>query len=206
MRRSGARLTGDDTRGNELLTNATGALLIVLLAALGLTIVRIHGLLSEHLFIGMLLVPPVLLKLSSTGYRFMRYYTGNAAYKAKGPPSTPLRMLAPLVVITTLVVFASGVLLLFIGPSSRSTLFPIHKVAFFLWLAVTAIHVLAHLPELPRSLRADYEPVGFREDIPGRSGRMMALAGALVLGLVLAALVIPDFSAWLHYMPSFHNH
>ncbi len=125
--RSRGRLFGGGTTGNELLTNATGAILLVLLAALGLTILRIHGLLSEHLFIGMLLVPPVLLKMSSTGYRFMRYYTGDAEYTAKGPPLTALRLLAPLVILSTVVVFATGsVLLLFIETSrgrtcSRST-------------------------------------------------------------------------------------
>ncbi len=44
-----------------------------------------HGLLVAHMFIGLVLIPPVLLKLGSTGYRFARYYTGAPAYRAKGP-------------------------------------------------------------------------------------------------------------------------
>ena len=48
-------------------------------------------------------------------------------------------MLAPLVVLCTLIVFASGVVLLLVGPSSRGALLPIHKASFFVWLAVTAI-------------------------------------------------------------------
>jgi hypothetical protein len=198
---------GGGTTGNELLTSSAGAILLVLLAALGLTIVRIGGLLSEHLFIGMLLVPPVLLKMSSTGYRFVRYYLGDAKYTAKGPPLMVLRLLAPLVILSTVVVFATGVLLLFIGPSSRSTLFPIHKDSFFVWLALTAVHVLGHLAELPKALKTDYDPVTVAAGtVPGRSGRMMALAGAIVLGVVLAVLVIPDFSVWLNYVPTFHGH
>ena len=47
------------------------------------------GLVSAHMFIGMVLIPPVLLKLASTGYRFVRYYTGSQAYRAKGPPPLP---------------------------------------------------------------------------------------------------------------------
>jgi hypothetical protein len=66
----------------------------VLLAVIGLTILRIHSLLSVHLFVGMLLVPPVLLKLSSTGYRFVRYYTENARYRGKGAPELALRVIA----------------------------------------------------------------------------------------------------------------
>ena len=55
----------------------TGAVLIVLLAVIGLTIIALRPLLSVHLFVGMLLIGPVALKLCSTGYRFVRYYTAN---------------------------------------------------------------------------------------------------------------------------------
>ncbi len=201
------RLTGGGTTGNERLTSAAGAVLLVLLALLGITILRIHGLLSEHLFLGMLLIPPVLLKLSSTGYRFVRYYTADPQYRRKGPPAPALRMLAPLVVLSTVVVFASGVALLFAGPSSRSTLFPIHKLSFFAWLALMALHVLGHLPAMPAALSGDYG--SSRElsgNVTGRAGRILALAGALVAGLVLAVLVIPQFGPWLHDSGLFHHH
>jgi hypothetical protein len=114
------RLTGGGTSGNERLTAATGVLLLVLLAVIGVTIIRLGALLWVHLFVGMLLLPPVLLKMGSTGYRFARYYTANPAYREKGPPATPMRLLAPFVVISTVVVMGSGVALLFAGPSSSS--------------------------------------------------------------------------------------
>jgi hypothetical protein len=172
------------------------------------TIVRIHGLLSVHLFVGMLLIPPVVLKMSSTGYRFVRYYTANPRYRRKGPPPAPLRVLAPLVVVSTLVVFASGVALLFAGPSSRAMLLPVHKASFIVvWIAVTALHVLGHLPSMSRVLRADY---GLSErlggDVAGRGGRVLALSSALVGGLVLALLVIPEFGPWLHSSGLFDHH
>jgi hypothetical protein len=193
------RLTGGGTTGNERLTTATGAMLIVLLAVIGVTILRIHALLWMHLFVGMLLIPPVLLKLSSTGYRFVRYYTANPRYLRKGPPPMALRVIAPMVVLCTVVVFASGVALLFAGPSSRKTLFPIHKFSFFVWIAFTALHVIGHLPAMPRVLRADYgRSAQLSSDVTGRAGRVLALAGALVAGAVLAVLVIPEFGPWLH--------
>lgn len=200
-----SRLLGGGTTGNERLTSSTGALLIVLLAVIGVTIIRIGQLLSVHMFVGMLLIGPLALKLASTGYRFMRYYTHNARYVRKGPPAMPLRLLAPLVVLSTLVVFGSGVALLFAGPSSRGTLFPIHKLSFFAWVALTAIHVLAHLPEVARSLRADYGSparlsggaMQWSGALNGRAGRTLSLGGALVLGTVLAILVIPQFGPWL---------
>ncbi len=69
------RLIGGGTEGNEQLTAITGAILLVLLAVIGLTILRIHLLISVHLFVGLLLIGPVALKLGSTGYRFARHYS-----------------------------------------------------------------------------------------------------------------------------------
>lgn len=205
------RLTGGGTDGNERLTAAAGVLLLVLFALLGVTIVRIGQLLWLHLFLGMLLIGPVLLKLASTGYRFARYYTANPPYRRKGPPATPMRLLAPLVVLSTVFVFGSGVVLLFAGPSSRSTLFPIHKFSFFAWLALTGPHVLGHLADLPAPLRADYGGAGkglagLSGRRPGRDGRVLSLAGMLVAGLVLAVLLIPEFGPWVNGFHGFHHH
>jgi len=201
------RLTGGGTIGNERLTAATGAALIVLLAVIGVTIIRLRPLLSVHLFVGMLLIPPILLKLASTGYRFIRYYTREESYRRKGPPAALLRMSAPIVIVSTVVVFASGVALLFAGPASRQQLLPIHKVSFIVWLAFTALHVLSHLPAMPQMLRADYgRSAQLSGDVTGRSGRVLALAGALVAGVVLAILVIPQFAPWLHASNLFHHH
>jgi hypothetical protein len=209
-RASAERLTGGGTTGNERLTTVTGATLIALLAVIGLTILRIHSLLSVHLFVGMMLIPPVLLKLSSTGYRFVRYYTANPRYRRKGPPALPLRMIAPMVVLSTIAVFASGVALLLVGPdpSSSKTLFPIHKYSFFVWVAFTAVHVLGHLPGMGKVLRADYgRSAELSSDVTGRAGRVLALSGALMAGVVLAVLVIPDFGPWLHESGRlFHHH
>ena len=87
--RSTARLRTGGADGNELLTSLTGAILIVLLAVIGLTIIALHQLLSVHLFVGLVLVGPLLLKMGSTGYRFVRYYTGNAALRGEGAAAHP---------------------------------------------------------------------------------------------------------------------
>jgi hypothetical protein len=197
------RLTGGGTTGNERLTAATGAVLVALLAVIGATLLNVRGLLSVHLFVGMLLIPPVALKIGTTGYRFMRYYTANPAYRRKGAPPALLRVIAPMVIVSTLVVLVTGVALLFVGPSSRDTLLPIHKDSFFVWAAFTGVHVLGHLVELPEQLRGDY---GRSAAITGRSGRVLALTGALVAGVVLAILVIPEFGAWLHASNLDHHH
>jgi hypothetical protein len=201
------RITGGGTTGNERLTALTGTSLLVLLAVIGVTILRLRPLLSVHLFVGMLLIGPVALKLASTGYRFVRYYTSNPTYRRKGPPPLALRLIAPLLVLSTVTVLSSGVVLLLAGPSSRETLLPIHKVSFFVWLAVSALHVLGHLPKIPRALRADYGgSAGLGSDVSGRAGRALSLSGALLGGAVLAIVVIPEFGPWLHSSTAFHHH
>lgn len=143
-----ARIRAGGTSGNERLTTATGIVLLILLAVISVTLLRLRSLLWVHLFVGMLLLGPIALKLASTGYRFLRYYTADPRYRRKGPPPAPLRMIAPIVVLATVVVFISGVLLLLIGPSSRSALLPLHKISFIVWAVFTSLHVLGHLPEV----------------------------------------------------------
>lgn len=192
--------------GNEQLTAVTGVVLIVLLAALGITILRIGQLISEHLFIGLLLLGPIGLKMASTGYRFVRYYRHDAEYVRRGPPELWLRLLGPAVVLTTLGVFATGVWLLIVGPAQRDPGLLLHKITFFVWLAATGLHVLGHLAQLPRAMRAqslDETGLGGRQ--AGQAGRVLALTGAIVAGLVLAIALIPDFASWTSGMSGVHG-
>jgi hypothetical protein len=227
-RQATRRLLIGGTEGNERLTVQAGAVLFVLLAVLGVTIIRIGQLLWLHLFLGLLLVGPLALKLASTGWRFASYYVGRAAYRIKGPPPAALRLLAPLLVIDTLVVFVSGLVLLFDGPSSRSSLLPVHKISFFVWLALFALHVLGHLPEMftglveSRRTRAAVLAAAGAEDarerrgpsigayvsarrLPGTQGRGLALVLALLVGVLIAIVLIPEFGPWVSHGP-FHHH
>jgi hypothetical protein len=174
-----------------------GVVLLVLLAVIGVTILRKSQLISVHLFVGLLLIGPVALKMGSTGYRAIRYYAGAGAYRRKGPPLLALRLMAPIVAVTTVLVFASGIVLLFEDPAHRGPWGSIHKVSFIVWLIFTGLHVLGHLAEMPAALRATRRPSGGLGEIgDGSAGRWIALAGVCVLGLVLAVLLIPQFAAW----------
>lgn len=183
--------------GNARLTGAVAVALLVLLAAEGVTIPFIGGLLGPHMFIGLLLIPPVALKMASTGYRFARYYTGDEPYVRKGPPPTFLRLLAPGVVLTTVAVFGTGVALLFTGPPSHTLIFA-HKLSFIAWVALMALHVLGHLLELPRLASADWRRNGPPEArLAGAGLRAAALAGAIVLGVGLGFLALSAGRPWL---------
>jgi hypothetical protein len=185
----------DGPEGNERLTAASGAVLFLMLAALGVTILSINQLLPEHFFIGMLLIPPVLLKLGSTGWRFARYYRGAPEYAVKGPPLLPLRLLAPVVVLSTIAVFATGVALMFQGPQ-RGFVVGLHKASFIVWLAATGIHVLAYLWRVPRLTAADW-----RLHARGPSGlvwRRLLLAAAVVIGAILAVATVHYATPWEH--------
>src|SRR3954451_1178097 len=126
------------TRGNEALTSMAAVLLTLLLIAEGVTVIRMRGLVSVHMFVGFALIPPLVLKLSSVGYRFVRYYTGSPTYRAKGPPRLLLRALAPLLVVSAIAIFVTGVLLLAAGHKA-GTLLEIHKVSFIVWGVVFAV-------------------------------------------------------------------
>jgi hypothetical protein len=164
----------------------TGAVLLALLAVEGVTIVFKQQLLTLHFFIGMLLIGPVLLKVGSTGYRFVRYYTGAAPYVRKGPPALLLRLLGPVVIATSVSVIGSGIALAITGPHDSQWIF-LHKATFILWFGAMAVHVLWYGPQLPRLLR-NASPTRDRAKaaLAGAGRRWMLLLGAIAIGLVIA--------------------
>jgi hypothetical protein len=200
-------LTGGGTDGNEQLTTLTGAILIVLLAAIGFTIPQLRKFIWMHLFVGFLLIGPVLLKMASTGYRFSRYYTGDAEYVRKGPPELALRLIGPLVVLSTVAVFITGIVLMIVGPAHRDPWLMLHKLSFIVWVVFISLHVLGHLPAVGRALgigrRGEAQRAGAA---PGATGRWIALSSALVGGLILAVVLIPDFASWTAHGVFVHHH
>lgn len=182
--------------GNARLTSLNGMLLCVLLAVEGATILRVRQLISVHIYVGVLLLGPVLLKTASTGYRFVRYYTGAPPYRIKGPPHTLLRALGPLVILTTFAVFGTGVGLLAVRPGHAGLLLTAHKATFIVWFAVMSVHVLGHLRGAAvdswRELHAaPADPVARRRRI-----RIALTVLALVVGVAAATAIMPTAAPW----------
>jgi hypothetical protein len=189
------RLLRGGTEGNARLTASTGVVLLVLLVVEGVTILAIRPLLSLHVFIGLMLIPPVVLKLSVTGYRFVRYYLHADEYVRKGPPMLLMIMLvAPVLVAATIAVFATGVALVVVGPQGGIVL-GLHKVSFVVWGVAFALHVLVYALRVPRLVAADWVRSRRRSGAALRTG---ILALALIAGLTLALVVLPAASPWLH--------
>lgn len=203
---AGTGLSGG-AEGNERLTALTGAVLLLLLAAEGITILRLGRLLTAHFFIGMLLLGPVALKAGSTIYRFIRYYAGSAPYRSKGPPALLLRLLGPVIVASTAGVFGTGIALALAGPAGRQTWLFLHKGSFIVWFCAMAVHVLAYLPRLGGLLAAESRGrrrVGGHGDytartaavVGGRGMRLSLLAASLLAGLVIAMLTVHLTAPW----------
>ena len=203
----------------------TGAVLLILLAVECYTILRIGRLLTLHVFLGMLLLGPVTLKATSVLYRFARYYTRSEPYRRKGPPAPLLRVTGPVIMLSTACVFGSGIMLAVTGPGNEppSGWLVVHRISFLAWLFFIVIHVLAHIPRLPRLLAADARGVTLTQSgtgghagiqprsgralevLGGRGSRLALLIASLLAGLVIALLTVHLAGQWQCDQPGPHH-
>lgn len=183
--------------GNERMTALAGAVLLVLILVELVTSASLRTLLSAHVFVGVLLVGPLAVKLGSTGYRFLRYYTRSPAYLRRGPPRLVLRILAPLLIATTLVVIGSGIGLVATGPVQAGFLLPLHNISVLFWFSMIAIHIFAYIWRTPHLVADDWRKHSGRNLAPGRGLRMGVNLGALLVGAVAAILLFPSAAPWV---------
>ena len=176
------RIFSGGSQGNEHLTAVVATVLLLLLFVEGATLFNMRSLLTVHAFVGLLLIPVVALKFGSTGWRMLRYYLGSEEYVDRGPPNVILRtIVAPLVVLSTLVLFSTGTALLVLG-ETEGALVGLHKASFIVWVAATSVHVLAHVRRLPGLLSLK---------VPGRGVRLALVTGSVVGGLAIATVAFP---------------
>jgi hypothetical protein len=175
--------------GNERLTTVVSLVLLVLIIVELVTSAFLRLWLTAHTVVGVLLAGPLLLKMGATGWRFLRYYTRAPAYVHRGPPPLMLRVLGPVLLVTTLVMIGSGIGLVVTGPLQPFLL--THVFSALLWLPLIAVHSLAHFQHVKRSIASDWSSrQGSRFPI-GRVLRLGANLGALLLGVIGAWLLLP---------------
>ncbi len=192
------------TEGNERLTSIAGALIFVLLAAEGVTILSVRSLFTAHAFIGVMLIGPLSVKLGSTGYRFFRYYTGSEPYRWKGPPQPVLRILAPVLAASTLAVIGTGVALLVAGPNAGRSLIGLHKASFIIWFGVASVHIVYYMWRVPGVVLRDWSGAA-RLQAAGASLRLAIAGAGLALGVVAAVAFLPAMSTWTSWFHLFHH-
>lgn len=175
--------------GNARLTASTGAVLLVLFAVqVGTVVVSVRSHVTFHVVVGLLLVPPLLVKIVSVSSRFLGYYRRDPAYRRKGPPTPALRLLGPLLLAVTIVLFVSGIILVvaptaFGGP--RGVMFHVHDVSFYLWLLLVIGHLVGHRHDVRRLATADWAR-RTRFTVPRAPLRQAVLLVSLATGVALA--------------------
>ena len=184
--------------GNTRLSAATGMVLLVLLAVEGVTILSVRQMLTLHVVVGALLLGPVLLKSGSTLYRFGRYYTGAEPYRRKGPPPGILRLIGPLVILSTLALLGTGVTLVLTGPTGSDLLLTAHQASFWVWIGLMTVHVVGHVWEAAVVSWRELRAWGSGRDARGRRWRLVAIGLALMVGVGAATALVPSAAPWVN--------
>jgi hypothetical protein len=191
--------------GNERLTSTIGLLLLVpILVLIASIVLGVHNFMSLHVFVGLTLIPAVLLKLASVGWRFGRYYTRSGAYVAQGPPQVAMRLLAPLFVAATVVLFGSGIAMGVLHGHALQFARRLHGPASVIWLVLLGLHVVVYIRRAWTSTARDALPAQ-REPVRGTTVRAYAVAAVVVCGLALAAATVPAQHRWVDLPRDHHD-
>ena len=188
------RLRLGGSRGNEILTSANATVLVALLAVQLVTVLALGSMIRVHLFVGVVLLGPVALKLATTGYRFLRYYTGAREYREKGPPPILLRAIAPLLVAATIGLFATGVIMLIDG-QSEGAVRGLHVASFWVWIACFAVHVVFNGREVLNNLHQVWLSRA-RTQIFGAQVRAALVLGSILGGVIVALALVSKMTGY----------
>jgi hypothetical protein len=178
--------------GNARLTAYTAIALVAPAVVVSYTGIVTGRLIPIHVLVGVLLVPPLLLKLGSVLYRFARYYSGEPRYRAAGPPTLGMRVLGGVLVVLTVAVFASGLELWLFGLRYGFAWVPIHHGSGLLWIVAVAVHVVNYVQRAPSLAVADW-----RHHLRGATTRRGLVLASLLLGAALAIAALPYPSPYI---------
>jgi hypothetical protein len=193
--RTPTRAADPGVEGNSRLTASTGLVLTALLLIEGFTILNVRGYITLHTFIGLALIGPLALKCATTIYRFGRYYGKDPAYVRRGAPVLVLRVIGPLVVLSSAAVVATGLVLL--ADHGRSGLWiMLHKASFVVWIVLTGVHFLGHILEAVRDTARDVRGSAGDSARRHRTFRLLMVAASLAVGLAIAAVFTPHAAVW----------
>jgi hypothetical protein len=182
--------------GNARLTGVIGVVLLVVLFVEGITVLQVRQMITLHVFLGLLLIPPATLKVASTVYRFVRYYRRSPSYVRRGAPPPLLRWTAPLLIVFTAAVLATGVALLTVGPEQPGLVLKAHQFSFVVWFALMALHVVGHVRDAAVLSWREWWPRADRSRPRGKARRLGLVATSIAAGVGLGAALLPVASPW----------
>ena len=115
-----------------------------------------------------------------------------------------MRLLAPLLVAATAVLFASGVAMGMLHGQALLVARRLHGPASVVWIVVVGLHVLVYLK---RALISSSEDLArsSRASVRGASARVYLLATAVVSGVVIGLATVPAQHHWVN-LPRGHHH
>jgi hypothetical protein len=195
--------------GNARLTAWLGLIFLVLAIVECVTALGVRQLMTAHILVGAAMLPVVLAKTATTGWRIVRYYTGDDAYRAAGPPPVLLRLVGPLVILTGLAVLGSGLALIALGSRSHDSIATIagqridgvtlHQATFIAWLVVVGVHGLARLVPAWSLTVARRRHAA----LSGGGLRRAALAGIVAAAVVCGSVTLQFSDDWTHGFAGF---
>jgi hypothetical protein len=106
-----------------------------------------------------------------------------------------MRLIGPVVVISTVAVFATGLELWLFGLRYGSTWVAWHKLGFLVWLLATGVHVLGHLQRTADVTVEEASASNGRDAITRRS---LVLA-SLLRGIIAAIATVPYHSPFIFF-------
>jgi hypothetical protein len=192
--------------GNARLTAWIGLVLLVAFLVETATLISMSGFIAVHIFVGAFLLPVVLLKTATTGWRMLRYYARSEQYVESGPPPLLLRLLGPIVVVGALAVLGTGLSLVALGQSSHNNLFTVvgfgvspitlHQAAFVIWVSSTVLHLLGRFVPALQLSRLMPGPDAVPQDVPGRRSRVAIVVLTFAIAVATGTIVLGLSGSW----------
>ena len=174
--------------GNLILTSHAGLVILFLLVLLYFTGLEFAPLRGVHVGLGFALIPILLVKLGSSGWRAVNYYFDRDPYRAAGPPWLLPRIMAIPLTLCAVVATISGVVLWAMG-TDRGAWATVHIYSVISLAVVVVVHLAIYTRKAFRtSTRSLEQPKTTREE--------RVMVWALLVALVVGAAAVGLEPTW----------
>ncbi len=170
--------------GNLILTSHAGLVILFFLVLLYFTGLAFAPLRSVHFGLGFALIPILLVKLGSTGWRAVNYYFDRDPYRAAGPPWLLPRIMALPLTACAIAATISGVVLWAEG-TDRGTWATVHIYSVISLAVVVVVHLAIYTR---KAFRASTRSLEQTKTTKQERVMVWALLVALVVGSAAVGL------------------